>query len=80
MRRNTRRQKDHDDVGPIYPGRYLLIGLITKFRSMTYRIDHLESVQMKDLYLQEDFERIVIGVHLAQDRGPPHSAPVADEW
>lgn len=34
---------------------------------------------MKGLYLQVDFSKTVIGVHLVQGRGPPLSALAADE-
>lgn len=35
---------------------------------------------MKDLYLQVDFAKTVIGVHPVQDQGLPLSALAVDEW
>ena len=58
MRANTRRQNDHDDVGPIYPGRLssVLFDSSQLFVG-TYRTARLVFLQMMDLYQPEDFER-----------------------
>jgi hypothetical protein len=79
MRRKTRRQKDHDDVGPIYPIATSVRCIRHYLKYITYRIDHRESLQKKDLYLREDFERNVIVVHLALNQDLPPAAHAVDE-